>query len=231
MIQVLLIDDEASARTDLHTKLAVHPDVAIVGEAATLRAARDLLAHADYDLVFLDVQLIGGESFQLLPAVHPGASVIFATAHECYAVRAFEGAAIDYLLKPVDPERLAEALRRAAVARAAHLALVRPTRPFTHLEPLAVTALSVFPENSSEVLLAGPERNLLRQSIEAWEDALPPTHVLRAQYAQTSHCRRTVRYTRGTEPTQLFLAAVPVSRLPHWWHALRARLGATRSVL
>ncbi len=118
MLHILLIDDEASARADLRGKLAAHPGVTVVGEAATIRAARALLASADYDLVFLDVQLVGDESFPLVPEVRAGASIIFATAHDRYAVRAFESNALDYLLKPIDPARLAEALHRAAVAHA-----------------------------------------------------------------------------------------------------------------
>jgi two-component system LytT family response regulator len=97
LLRTLLIDDEVSARTDLRAKLAAHPEVEIVGEASTLRAARALLETADYDLVFLDVLLIGGDSFPLVPLVRPGATLIFATAYERYALRAFESRAVDYL--------------------------------------------------------------------------------------------------------------------------------------
>lgn len=112
MVHAVLIDDEASARADLREKLRAHPDVVIVGEAATLAAARALLVSADYQLVICDVQLIGGLSFDLIPTVRPGACIVFATAHEHYAVRAFESHAVDYLLKPIVPSRLADALHR-----------------------------------------------------------------------------------------------------------------------
>ena len=112
MPRALLIDDEISARTDLRLLLETHPAVTVVVEAALLGDARALLAGTDYDLVFLDIQLIGGTGFDLVPAVRPGARIIFVTAHDQFALRAFEVNALDYLLKPVDPGRLASAIGR-----------------------------------------------------------------------------------------------------------------------
>src|SRR5688572_22135523 len=110
-IRALLIDDEPPARIVLRTLLAPHP-VEIVGEAGTLRAARELLARHDYTLVFLDIQLRGGTGFDLVPAVRPGAEIVFVTAHDEHALRAFEVNALDYLLKPIKPERLAASITR-----------------------------------------------------------------------------------------------------------------------
>jgi len=224
MLKALLIDDEASARTDLHARLAVHPEVAIVGEAATIRSARHLLAYADYDLVFLDVQLIGGESFQLLPNVRAGTSIVFTTAHDRYAVHAFECGAVDYLLKPIDPARLAEALRRAAVTRASSVARVGPALP-AHLMPRTDNARPVIAASFAEVALTGHERVFLRQCLEAWEDTLPLAHPLRAS---VSGIARAVHYERGREPTQMFVARAPTSRTRRWWSALRKRLESMR---
>ena len=119
MTRALLIDDEPYARADLRERLGAHPEVTIVGEAATVRTARSLLTSADYDLVFLDVHLVGGESFQLLPDVRRGASVIFATAAAVHAGRAVTADVVACLLKPVEPHRLAEALRRVGAVQAA----------------------------------------------------------------------------------------------------------------
>jgi len=230
MMQALLIDDEASARTDLRAKLAAHPGLAIVGEAASLRAARALLVHADYELVFLDVQLIGGESFQLLSDVRPGASIVFTTAHERYAVRAFACAAVDYLLKPIDPVRLAEALRRVAAVRTggrAPILSAAPARPVplpATRVPHAVANLPALPEDSAEIALTSSERIFLRQCLEAWENALPPTHILRTRPALGARLPRAVHYERDAEPTRLFLAGAPVSRVHRWWRSLHNRL-------
>lgn len=229
MLHALLIDDEAAARADLREKLSVHRDVTVVGEAATLATARALLATAEYDLVFLDVQLIGGTSFQLAPLVRPGASIVFATAHEHYAARAYELPAVDYLLKPINPVRLAEALRRVANAQTP----TRPTRDgpaHANASPALITSPAQpdpnrrsepFPQ-TDEVALSREERVFLRQMLEAWEDSLPPNHLLRGQPGPA----RTVRYERNLEPTRLFLADVPLSAFRRWWRALHPSLTA-----
>src|SRR4051812_3009110 len=105
MPRALLIDDEALARDALRVLLEGHPEVKIAGTAATVGQGRTLLARDDYDIVFLDIQLRGGSGFDLVPHVRPGAQIIFVTAHDEHALRAFEVNALDYLLKPVRPER------------------------------------------------------------------------------------------------------------------------------
>src|SRR2546423_3956659 len=112
MLKAVLIDDEPSARDDLRDMLIAHGGASIVGEAGLLAEARTQLARDDYDLVFLDVQLRGGTGFDLVPLVRAGASIVFVTGFERYAVRAFEVNALDYLVKPVATERLAATLRK-----------------------------------------------------------------------------------------------------------------------
>ncbi len=112
MPRALLIDDEISARRDLRALLGAHPEVTIVGEAALIDEALALLRRDEYDLVFLDIQLIGGTGFDLVPDVRPAARIIFVTAFDRFALRAFEVNALDYLRKPLRVARLAEALRR-----------------------------------------------------------------------------------------------------------------------
>ena len=87
--------------------------VRVVGEAASVRTAAELVRTCDADVVFLDVQLAGESGLELLPLLDPSVAVVFVTAFDQYAVRAFEVAAIDYLLKPVTEERFALAFRRA----------------------------------------------------------------------------------------------------------------------
>ncbi len=112
MPKALIIDDEPPACDILRALLAEHPSVEIVGEAGTVATARTRLAQPDYDLVFLDVQLRGGSGFDLVEYVRPGARIVFVTAFDEHALRAFEVNALDYLLKPVAPERLALSLAR-----------------------------------------------------------------------------------------------------------------------
>ena len=91
MFRALLIEDEAAARAIMHHMLAAHPQVRVVGEAGSVTAARRLLARDNYDLVFLDIQLVGGSGFDLVPFVRREARVIFVTAHDQHALRYLRG--------------------------------------------------------------------------------------------------------------------------------------------
>ena len=110
MIAALIVDDEAPARSELAYLLSQHSDVEVVGTAAGAEEADGLLREGGYDVVFLDVELPGLTGLELAPLAR--AAVVFVTAHERYAVDAFAVEAFDYLLKPVDPQRLARVLER-----------------------------------------------------------------------------------------------------------------------
>lgn len=109
-MKVLIIDDERLARLELRRLLAAHPALDIVGEAANAIEGRDAIAELAPDLVFLDIQMPGGSGFDLLAALDAPPAVIFTTAFDQYALRAFEVSALDYLLKPIEPARLAHAV-------------------------------------------------------------------------------------------------------------------------
>lgn len=129
-LRVLLVDDERLARRALLTLLAAERDVEIVGEASRVDEAADLIRRERPDVVFLDVQLRGESGFELLGRDAGPFHTIFVTAYDAYAVRAFEVHALDYLLKPVHPARLAEALARARQPAASRAA---PERPAAYL--------------------------------------------------------------------------------------------------
>lgn len=115
-LRVLIVDDEVPARAELRFRLGRHPDVEITGEAATAREAERLIEAVDYDVIFLDIAMPGVSGMELARRLkdRPGApSVVFVTAYDEHAVAAFEARALDYLLKPFDDGRLAEALDRA----------------------------------------------------------------------------------------------------------------------
>ena len=112
-MNALLIDDERLARNELRRLLAAFPDITIVGEAANAKQAREQLAALAPELLFLDVQMPGESGMELLESIEaPVPEVIFTTAYDEFAVKAFELNARDYLLKPVDPARLAAALEK-----------------------------------------------------------------------------------------------------------------------
>ena len=112
-MKALLVDDERLARSELRRLLAAFPHIKIVGEASTAEQARELIGATQPELVFLDVQMPGETGLELLESLEPPAPrVIFTTAYDEFAVKAFELNALDYLLKPVDPARLSTALAR-----------------------------------------------------------------------------------------------------------------------
>ena len=114
-MRVLIVDDEPLARRGVSLRLREFADIEIVGECGDGRAAIDAILGLSPDLVFLDVQMPGMGGFDVLDALPAEnlPAVIFLTAYEQHAVRAFEVHALDYLLKPVDDERFAAAIRRA----------------------------------------------------------------------------------------------------------------------
>ena len=111
-MRALIVDDERLARNELRRLLGAHPALEIVGEAANPIEARAAIGALAPDLVFLDVQMPGGSGFDLLASLDAAPAVIFTTAFDQYALRAFDVSALDYLLKPIEPARLAHALRK-----------------------------------------------------------------------------------------------------------------------
>jgi len=111
-MRALLIDDEPLARRELRRLLARFPSVEIVGEARYVEEARARIEEHAPELIFLDIEMPDGSGFDLLAQLNRVPQVIFTTAYDQHAVRAFEVNAIDYLLKPIEPERLEMALAR-----------------------------------------------------------------------------------------------------------------------
>ena len=112
-MKALLIDDERLARNELRRLLKAHPDIEIAGEAVDAGDAQEKIAALKPELLFLDIQMPGDDGFTLLEKLEPPLPlVIFTTAYDEFAVKAFEFNALDYLLKPVDPNRLVAALEK-----------------------------------------------------------------------------------------------------------------------
>lgn len=126
-LRVLLADDEAPARRRLARLLDAHADVRLVGEAADGIEAVERIRDLAPDVVLLDIQMPGLDGFGVIDAVGADLmpAVVFVTAYDEHAVRAFEVRALDYLLKPVAPDRLAAALARVRTAGAAPPAALR----------------------------------------------------------------------------------------------------------
>jgi two-component system LytT family response regulator len=112
MLRVVIVDDERLARQGLRQLLADVSGVTVVGEADCVRMAGELIAREKPDAVFLDIQMPGADGFSLLESLEVRPAIVFVTAHAEHAARAFDVEAVDYLLKPVRPERLEAAVRR-----------------------------------------------------------------------------------------------------------------------
>jgi two-component system LytT family response regulator len=133
-LRVAIVDDEPPARLGLRALVVKDPQLDLVAECATVEQAAAALQKTPVDLLFLDVQLARRTGFDLLAALgaHKPAAVVFVTAHDHHAVRAFDVEAVDYLLKPFDDQRFAQALSRAKER-------VRQERARTLAQKLAAT--------------------------------------------------------------------------------------------
>lgn len=197
-----MIDDERLARAELKLLLGAHPEIEVVGEADSVLSAASLIEKEAPDVIFLDINLRGESGFDLLedlPLPHP--QVIFCTAYDEHAVRAFEVNAIDYLLKPIHPERLASAVARLpeVYSRAAFDApdtsnqLLRESRVFVKdgdrywFVPVNDLYL-IQGEGNYSRLYFGREQALVYRSLSSLEKRLPSPLFLRANRSQIINC-------------------------------------------
>ncbi|MCL6493968.1 MAG: response regulator [Ignavibacterium sp.] len=111
-MKALIIDDERLARTELRRLLEPFKEIEIVGEAVNADEAIEKIAQLNPELIFLDIQMPGKSGFDMLEELDKVPKVIFTTAYDEYALKAFEYNALDYLLKPIEPKRLEEAIRK-----------------------------------------------------------------------------------------------------------------------
>jgi two-component system, LytTR family, response regulator len=188
-ITALIVDDERLARQELRALLTVHPDVQVAGEAASVDEAARHLAREQPDVVFLDIQMPGESGFDLFARVPVSARVIFVTAHDVHALRAFDVNALDYLLKPVAPSRLAEALERLRRQTGSEPPAARRFEPgdfvflpldgrsrFLRLSQIvSVTAAG----DATLLTTADGVHGRVPRSLKAWEDRLPPKQFVR----------------------------------------------------
>ena len=195
-MRALIVDDEPPARRELRRLLAAHPDVEIVGEAASSAQAEAMLRQDPPDVVFLDIQLGTTSGMDVVPFAPPHTAIVFVTAFDSFAVRAFELNALDYLLKPVEPERLASTLLRVAARRGAsthsHSSQARPAAPFEkkdwlflrsgeRAEFVSVATIThiVADGDYSCVITANGTKRLAHVPLSDWEQRLPASDFLR----------------------------------------------------
>lgn len=187
-MRALIVDDEPPARERLRRLLGEHPDIEVAGEAEDVRTAMLQLVSGEFDVLFLDIHLPGADGFELLDLIGRSGrpALVFVTANADHAVRAFDEAAVDYLLKPFSPERLAEALARVREHRR------RPggaTAPRPRRIPVPGPTGTRFVDQRQISLVRG-ERNyvrlevagrsvLLRSTLQEMERRLAPEEFVR----------------------------------------------------
>ena len=187
--KALIIDDEKLAREDLKSLLSDFPKIEIVGEAGNVAEAKKAIEGLGPDLIFLDIQMPGKSGFDLLSELKINADIIFVTAYDEYAIKAFEVNAQDYLLKPVNKERLALALEHLESNDEAQLQFVKKldyadnvflminnSYQFIRINTIMkITAAG----NYSEILTNNKTKGLVLKSMREWESRLPDNYFVR----------------------------------------------------
>jgi len=194
-MRALLVDDERLARAGLRRMLKAHEDVTVVGEAANAEEAAAQIRRLEPDIVFLDVEMPGKTGLQLLEELDDLPPVIFTTAYQDYAVRAFEVSALDYLVKPIAPERLAASLDKVRRSAAHEKTPAHGLRQIFLREGdrcwiVATAQIQLFESegNYTRVYFDG-NRPLIYKSLNALEARLNPATFVRASRSHIVNLR------------------------------------------
>ncbi len=213
MLKALIVEDEYPARQELRYLLEpYHEVIEVIGEAQTAKEALSLIQALDYDVVFLDVQMpgmSGVEIARLLKEDHPHLKIVFVSAHEQYAVDAFAIQVIDYLLKPVSSERIAETIRRITQAES-------PDHAKSAIEPLTWVPCELnghtIPVNVHDIMFIMAEHEIIyiythhdryptRFTLQELQERLPPETFLRTHrsfIANMHQVKEIMPYFNGT---------------------------------
>ena len=231
MIRAVIVDDEELARAFLRELLRGHPEVEIAAECANGFEAVKAVGEMSPDLLFLDVQMPKLDGFEVLELIDPGPAVIFVTAWDQYAMRAFDAHAVDYLLKPFDTERFERALERAklrlgearlptevAVSRAP---AERPQRIVvkdgTRVHVIPLDKLDYVEAQDDYVALhSGGKSFLKQQPIASLEAALDPKRFVRIHRSSIVNLERVARIEPYGKESRIAIlhdgVRLPVSR-------------------
>jgi two-component system LytT family response regulator len=236
-LQAVIVDDEELARAYLRELLRPHPEVEIAAECANGFEALKAIGEVTPDLLFLDVQMPKLDGFEVLELVEPGPAgppvVIFVTAYDQYAMRAFDAHAVDYLLKPFDQERFERALERAKLRlgerTAATVPLAQAARaPGQRLERVVVrdgAKVHVIPLDKLDyveaqddyiALCSAGKQYLKQQPIAALEEQLDPARFVRIHRSVIVNLERVTRIEPYTKDSRVAILGdgtqLPVSR-------------------
>jgi two-component system, LytTR family, response regulator len=189
-LKAIIVDDERLARVNLKKLLEPHPEIEIVGEAISCQSAVDMINMFNPQLIFLDIQLSGETGFELLELIDTSIKIIFVTAYDEYAIRAFEVNAIDYLLKPVNPERLKVAIDRVITREKAQKSEQRSYEYsdsiYVRLNNYAsrfikISSISFIEPvgNYSKIFTCEGKHCLVLKTLKQWQEELPDNNFVR----------------------------------------------------
>jgi two-component system LytT family response regulator len=231
MLRAVIVDDEELARGFLRGLLAAHSDIEIAAECANGFEAVKAAAEAAPDLLFLDVQMPKLDGFEVLELIDPGPAVIFVTAYDEYAMRAFDAHAVDYLLKPFSAERFERALERARSRLGerklpAEVAAGRPrgerperivVKDGTRVHIIPLDKLDYVEAQDDYVALHSAGKTYLKQQpIGALEAALDPARFVRIHRSAILNLERLARIEPYGKESRIAIlqdgARLPVSR-------------------
>jgi two-component system, LytTR family, response regulator len=214
---VLIVDDEAPARSILREMLSAQPGVRILAECTNGFEAVKAASELEPDVVFLDIEMPKLDGFEVAELIDPKIAVVFVTAYDSHALRAFEVQAVDYVLKPFRPERLAAALERARARTApaadpgALAAAARP--PGSHLSRIVLregSRVHVIPVDKLDLVEARDDyvslksegkKYLKQQTIGSLAAALDPSRFVRVHRSFIVNLDRLTRlelYSKGS---------------------------------
>ncbi len=225
-LKTIVVDDERLARREMERLLAPYPQIELVGEAGTVDEAAALVNQHDPDLVFLDIQLVGETGFQLLEKVEVTFQLVFVTAFDEYALRAFDVNAMDYLLKPVNPKRLAKTMERILQARQPGHGQDQATEPTQRLKyddtlfervndslkVLKLKDIAAITAEGDYTRIHGSDgtTSLVTRSLKKWEALLPEAHFMRihrSAMVNIDRVRRIEKYFQNTH--RVYIESLP----------------------
>jgi two-component system LytT family response regulator len=189
-LKAIIVDDERLARLNLKKLLEPYSEIEIVGEASSCKGAIDMINQYNPELIFLDIQLSGETGFDLLEIIDNSIKIIFVTAYDEYAIRAFEVNAIDYLLKPVNPERLKVSIERVIIREKTQKSGPKgyeySDSIYVHLNNYASRFIKIssitFIEpvgNYSKIVTIEGKHCLVLKTLKQWQEELPDNNFVR----------------------------------------------------
>jgi two-component system LytT family response regulator len=220
-LNAIIVDDERLARVNLRKLLAPHPEIKIAGEANSCENALELINLHNPELIFLDIQLSGETGFDLLEVINNSIKIIFVTAFDEYAIRAFEVNAIDYLLKPVNPERLKIAIERVIKREKVQ---EREAKSYEYSDSIYVrmsnyasrfikiSSITIIEPvgNYSRIITSEGKHCLVLKTLKQWQEELPDTNFVRIHRSSIVNIEHVDRIEKkSNSPQKAFIKNIP----------------------